>query len=303
MDIFVCKNSLKFLWYSTSLSPILTYSERPFLYVARVTVGMSTASMLSPMFSMSTLVPFSMAFSMMSAVFGAPMRTTCRLFFASRSLIHAMPCSCGSHIRGQRSELQVMVPFSMDVRSEGKPSPTHPAIVAGSTRTFSTSMPSVIGIPFSTMFFWNADTSSLRNCAVNGPEYVTNAAANRQSPTSTPASILSCATVFFHCSPDAASAFTSRFASPSLMSSFAFSSMAPFFSASASSNWRSRSATSAFRFATFSCTAASLVFASSSCAFASASSWRFGSIIVMTSKYLMMLMANSHKPAAARDLL
>ena len=58
------------------------------------------------------------------------MRTTCRLFFASRSLIHAMPCSCGSHIRGQRSELQVMVPFSMDVRSEGKPSPTHPAIVA-----------------------------------------------------------------------------------------------------------------------------------------------------------------------------
>mmetsp|Transcript_7531 Transcript_7531/g.28286 ORF Transcript_7531/g.28286 Transcript_7531/m.28286 type:complete len:215 (-) Transcript_7531:4303-4947(-) len=212
----------------------------------------------SPMFSIKTDVPFSIAFSMISAVFGAPIRTTCRLFPLSRSLIHAMPCSCGSHIKGHRSLLHVIVPFSMEVLSEGRPSPTHPAIVAGSTKTFKTSIPGVMGIPFSVMFFWNAVTSSFLNCAVNGPLYVTNAAANKQSPTSTPASIFNCATVFFHCSPDAARAFTRRFAKPSLMSSFAFSSMAPFFSASASSNCRSKSATRALRLATFSRTAASL---------------------------------------------
>mmetsp|Transcript_1362 Transcript_1362/g.2012 ORF Transcript_1362/g.2012 Transcript_1362/m.2012 type:complete len:207 (-) Transcript_1362:7319-7939(-) len=206
-------------------------------------------------------------------------------------------------MRGQRSELHVMVPFSVEVRSEGRPSPTHPAIVAGSTSTFSTSIPSVMGMLFSLRLFWNSPMSSVRNLAVKGPEYVTKAAAYRQSPTSRPWSALSCATVFFHCSPDACSALTRRLARPSLMSRFAFSSMAPFFSASASSNWRSRSATRALSIATFSCTAASCVLASSSCVLASASSKRLGSIIVTTSKYLMILMANSHIPAAARDLL
>lgn len=133
-----------------------------------VMMGPSTASMVSPMFSISTEWPASMARSMMVIMLSAPMRTTCsthseltsalsvaatagkgimlshtpdqttalrtcRLFLLSRSLIHSTPCNCGSIISGQRSLLVRIMPFCMLVGSEGSPCRTQPAIAALST--------------------------------------------------------------------------------------------------------------------------------------------------------------------------
>ena len=43
--------------------------------------------------------------------------------FASFSRIHLMPCSCGSMISGQRLQQVMMAPFSILMRSAGRPSP------------------------------------------------------------------------------------------------------------------------------------------------------------------------------------
>mmetsp|Transcript_2470 Transcript_2470/g.8781 ORF Transcript_2470/g.8781 Transcript_2470/m.8781 type:complete len:280 (-) Transcript_2470:4584-5423(-) len=170
LDSLVCRYSLNLGLYSTSLSPILTKYFLPLRTVERVTTGMSTASMDSPMFSMSTVWPFSTARSMMVTVLGLPMRTTARSFFASRSFTQAMPCSCGSHISGQRSEFVVMVPFSTDVLSDGRPSPTQPAMMASFTITLSGSTSAVMGAFFSTRYVLKAFTRSTRNLAVKGPQ-------------------------------------------------------------------------------------------------------------------------------------
>ena len=131
---------------------------------------MMTASMDSPMFSTRTLSPASRARSMTPTVLDAPMRTTWRLFLLSFSLIHATPCSCGSHIRLQRSELDRTVPFWIEVGSDGSPSPVQPATVALSTSTLTGSVrPAVIGVPFSVRNLAHWPTRLLRYSAVNGP--------------------------------------------------------------------------------------------------------------------------------------
>jgi len=79
--------------------------------------------------------------------------------------------------------------------------------------------------------------------------------------------------------------------------------IAPSFSSVAALNSASRRATMAFSSATLICTACSSVLASLSLALAAASSWRLGSTSDTTSKYSTMLIAHSHRPAAARDLV
>ena len=61
-------------------------------------------------------------------------------------LIHLMPCSCGSIISGHRSALVKMVAFSIDMRSLGRFSLFHRAIVAPSVSRKRTSKPWVIGM-------------------------------------------------------------------------------------------------------------------------------------------------------------
>ena len=61
-------------------------------------------------------------------------------------LIHLMPCSCGSIINGHRSALVKMVAFSIDMRSLGRFSLFHRAIVAPSVSRERTSKPCVIGM-------------------------------------------------------------------------------------------------------------------------------------------------------------
>ena len=94
--------------------------REPFLVVARVTTGMSTASMRSPMFSISTDVPSSTAFPSLMRMSGCPSRTMHRPA-PSRSRTHAMPCSCGSIMSGHRAEFTTTAPFSTDTRSDGRP--------------------------------------------------------------------------------------------------------------------------------------------------------------------------------------
>jgi len=144
--------------------------ERPFLKVERVMTGVSTASMLSPMFSTSTEEPASMARSMAVTIVSEPMRSTVRLFFDSRSLIQTTPCSWGSIMSVQRSELVRIVPFCTDVGSEGRPWRTQPATIASSTSTFSGSVsPGVIGMFLSLMYLPHSLMRSARNLEVKGP--------------------------------------------------------------------------------------------------------------------------------------
>lgn len=53
--------------------------------------------------------------------------------------------TCGSIMRGQRSELERIVAFSVDIRSEGSPSLFHMAIWASSVSRVRASSPSVMG--------------------------------------------------------------------------------------------------------------------------------------------------------------
>ena len=145
-ESFVCRKSLKDGFHSTSLSPSVTYIERPFLVSLRPTTEASTASIVSPMFSMSTELPFSRERSMTVVMFLLVSRVTCRSRFDSRSLIQAMPCSCGSIISGKRLELHTIAPFSVETRSEGRPSEFQLAISASSVRILSGSTESDIGI-------------------------------------------------------------------------------------------------------------------------------------------------------------
>ena len=61
-------------------------------------------------------------------------------------LIHLIPCSWGSIIRGHLSALVRIVAFSMDMRSLGRFSLFHRATVAASVRRESTSSSSVMGM-------------------------------------------------------------------------------------------------------------------------------------------------------------
>ena len=61
-------------------------------------------------------------------------------------LIHLIPCSCGSIIKGQRSAFNKMVAFSVDILSLGRFSLFHLAIRALSVSKEITSKPSVIGM-------------------------------------------------------------------------------------------------------------------------------------------------------------
>ena len=76
-----------------SLHKTNTVGKDTFLKVERVMTGLSTASMFSPMFSTRTEWPASMARSMTVTVLATPMRTTCRLWALSLSLIHTIPCT------------------------------------------------------------------------------------------------------------------------------------------------------------------------------------------------------------------
>lgn len=59
-------------------------------------------------------------------------------------LIHLTPCNCGSIISGHRSQLVSIVAFSVLMRSLGRFSLFHPAMVALSVNKVSGSRPSVI---------------------------------------------------------------------------------------------------------------------------------------------------------------
>ena len=56
------------------------------------------------------------------------------------------PCNWGSTMSGHRSEFIMMVAFSLDIRSDGRPSFAHPAITASSIRSIRKSKSAVVSI-------------------------------------------------------------------------------------------------------------------------------------------------------------
>lgn len=151
---------------------IVKYTNLPFLIKFLPNKGSRTGSTVSPIFSNKTVSPLIIAFSIVSKYPFCPSRIT-RNFSPYFCLIHLTPCSCykiykcvvfhvvtlhhifitriktytcGSIISGQRSELESIVAFSVLIRSEGRPSFCHIAIVVSSVSMVNGSKPSVIGI-------------------------------------------------------------------------------------------------------------------------------------------------------------
>lgn len=86
---------------------------------------------------------------------------------------------------GHLSELERIVAFSMDIRSEGNPSFCHIAIVVSSVSKERASSPSVIGIGGSKLRKFvnhNLFIKSNRNCLVKQPTYDMNAVIKSVSP-------------------------------------------------------------------------------------------------------------------------
>merc|ERR1711871_977766 len=115
------------------------------------------------------------------------MRTTLKLFAFSLSLIHAMPCICGSISNGHRELLQTTVPFSVLTRSGGKNCTFHSATSASDVKISNGFMLSLIatGLPLAAVdknlaHFWSNESL---NRFVNGPMYEINALLNSASPT------------------------------------------------------------------------------------------------------------------------
>ena len=90
--------------------------------------GIRTASIASSMFSIKTEFPLSIDNSISLLIFLDPKRTQMRLLAFSFSLIQTFPCNYGSLINGYLSEFDNIVPFSVEIPSEGRPSLFHLAI-------------------------------------------------------------------------------------------------------------------------------------------------------------------------------
>mmetsp|Transcript_17557 Transcript_17557/g.54679 ORF Transcript_17557/g.54679 Transcript_17557/m.54679 type:complete len:231 (+) Transcript_17557:2832-3524(+) len=106
---------------STSWSPSLTVGAAlPRLMVWRATTGQRDWSMASARFSTTSGRPARIASSTTSMSEPSSTRTTRTPLSSSRFLIHVMPWSWGSIIRGHRAELVTIAPFSTDARSEGR---------------------------------------------------------------------------------------------------------------------------------------------------------------------------------------
>mmetsp|Transcript_21858 Transcript_21858/g.35402 ORF Transcript_21858/g.35402 Transcript_21858/m.35402 type:complete len:207 (+) Transcript_21858:3953-4573(+) len=100
------------------------------------------------------------------------------------SLIHRMPCSCGSIISAQRAAEVMMAPFWIDSGSVGRPSIPHCALRASVERTSRGTTPAVIGISRSIMSGNHFScTRASRNLELNGPAYDTKEDDTRTSPT------------------------------------------------------------------------------------------------------------------------
>mmetsp|Transcript_14429 Transcript_14429/g.26652 ORF Transcript_14429/g.26652 Transcript_14429/m.26652 type:complete len:256 (+) Transcript_14429:149-916(+) len=154
-----------------------------------IKMGSSTASMLSPRFSMMTVSPASTAAVTLVIQLLLPSCSTTTLLSSAAHLasscflIHLMPWSCGSMISGHLSALLMIAPFSTEIRSAGRPSFCQLATLASSVRTFNGSIPSVSGISLlirsgSHVFF---QSISLK-LAPNAPTYETKAALNKTLP-------------------------------------------------------------------------------------------------------------------------
>mmetsp|Transcript_27855 Transcript_27855/g.46607 ORF Transcript_27855/g.46607 Transcript_27855/m.46607 type:complete len:276 (+) Transcript_27855:1278-2105(+) len=263
--------------YSTSLSPSFISTVRPRRMSVRDTTGSSTASMSSPMFSMSSGSPFSIHCSTVSMYLACDSWMILSPLVSSRFMIQLMPCSCGSIMRLHRAALVMMAPFSMDSGSVGRPSLFHaarPASVDSRSRTF---IPSVMGMARSiTSFSHFSKKREKRNLELKGPRYDTNDDAKSTSPTSfssiTANSVMAVPQRLF--SED--SPLTNLSARSAFCCVLSACAMAPFLSCVAFIRFSSNAATLACSSPTFARIPVSFLLAPSSFLFASARLARLG---------------------------
>ena len=158
----------------------------PFLMKERAIQGIKIASMLSPMFSIIAEWPSSTAISIYRLMFLDPNLKLLSLLSFSFSLIHPMPWSWGSIIKGYLSLLVNIVPFSTETLSEGRVCLFHLATVDSSVRSLIGSLPALVSILFCLKYFSKSSfiIFSLK-LLLKGPAYEINDEAKSTSPTIT----------------------------------------------------------------------------------------------------------------------
>ena len=122
-----------------------------------------------------------------------------------------MPCSCGSMMSGHRLQFVIMAPFSILIRSAGKPSFCHWAFWLSFVNKSSGSIPGVIGISLLTKSaIQKSLVSRFLNWEPKAPIYDTKAAPNKTSPTKVFSTLLNLSTSTVHRSYSEAKPFVNR---------------------------------------------------------------------------------------------
>mmetsp|Transcript_26834 Transcript_26834/g.47718 ORF Transcript_26834/g.47718 Transcript_26834/m.47718 type:complete len:270 (+) Transcript_26834:1352-2161(+) len=216
-------------------------------------------------------------------------------------LMYLFACLCGSIIRGQRRDLSMIMPFSIDSASLGREQTTQCWILIGSPRTFCMLQPSVWDMSSFESSTRQSSSHSLRTPAVKGPTYDTMPAATMQSPGRSSSLAVRSTTfcpqrAFSPPRPPMSLCARTSFTSHRFMSSDS-----SFCLAMAPSKLSSRLAILAFTAANCSCAFCSFSWHSFSSISASASCLRLGSTALATKWYLYMARHQRQRASQAID--
>jgi hypothetical protein len=118
---FEIKNILNVFEYGMTFSPMRMDSEPCNLNVYFSKRESSEASMSSPTFSITRVYPNYIVFSRCLINSCSDCRVETTLLSISFSLIHLFAYPCGSMRRGHRCEVYVIIPFSREKASRGRP--------------------------------------------------------------------------------------------------------------------------------------------------------------------------------------
>mmetsp|Transcript_13734 Transcript_13734/g.31761 ORF Transcript_13734/g.31761 Transcript_13734/m.31761 type:complete len:259 (-) Transcript_13734:8766-9542(-) len=155
----------------------------PCLKVCRSNRGSIVGSSSSPTFSRSTGVPNWMAFSRVRTKSESLNLITLHLCSFSMFFTHLFACDSGSIISGHRRLLEIMMPFSTDRVSDGKPAMPQARICTGSASTEPIVVLGVCGMECHASFSSHSLYSAARYWPVNAPMYPIAPAACSASPT------------------------------------------------------------------------------------------------------------------------
>jgi len=171
-----------------TFSPILITNPLPDLIFCCNRIGSNAGSNSSPMFSKSTHFPNWIANSKLLSKLPSDNLNTSSYTAVSglvpRFLTNLLAWVYGSIMRGHLLDLNMIIPFSIERLSLGRPATVHILIITSSPNTFLIDTWLVCLIPSLLMWLLHSSSSSSLYWAVKGPAYDTIPAAIKQSPTS-----------------------------------------------------------------------------------------------------------------------